>query len=81
MPKKEDQWVLTLGIEAHGNIRPRRRAAGASRATALHIMLTNKRNVLDSPTAPLRHLSLFGVMSSDQVASNRRPANQTVFRS
>jgi hypothetical protein len=22
-------------------------------------MLTNKRNVLDSPTAPLRHLSLF----------------------
>ncbi|WP_232272219.1 hypothetical protein, partial [Thiosulfatihalobacter marinus] len=27
-------------------------------ATALQIMLTNKRNVLDSPKAPLRHLSL-----------------------
>ncbi|WP_306154067.1 hypothetical protein, partial [Roseovarius sp. MMSF_3281] len=28
-------------------------------ATALQIMLTNKRNVLDSPKAPLRHLFLF----------------------
>ena len=53
--------LLFLGSEAHGNIRPRRRAAGASRATALHIMLTNKRNMSDSPTAPLRHLSLFRV--------------------